>query len=481
MPALIEAVMLAALGFLVATVLWLIMLPAISRRAERLARRRAELTFPLSVDEISAERDHLRAEFAVRQRELERRLAEATAVRAQALAATGQRDMQISELKTTIGVRDMTIVNLDNNLGATRTELAETQARLASEQSSLAQALSDLQIRGQALADRDKDVAGLRVERADLTAELAQRTRDLDAATQRGDGLAADLAATSTRLASLEVVHEALEREHARLRLMLAESETLSETRAAHVADLQDKLAGTQAALVSEQAAHGTTRSAFEQRGIELATFVAERDSLRLRLKAADDTVARLEQTLHELQSARATVEAKLAAARKEEDKTRALLRDGAAEKARLEVEFASARRERDARIEALTSDLATARAALTEARTSRAALTRELGDLRRDAERVSARLAAESNQLRSEIMKVADQFLAARQKAAPMPAKNMVGKPANEAEPVREARSALAAPAQEQDAAPSRPRRPARIRQAQPGNGQPVPTRAAE
>jgi hypothetical protein len=459
--------MLAALGFLVATVLWLIMLPAISRRAERLARRRAELTFPLSVDEIAAERDHLRAEFAVREHALERRVAESTTARAQALAATGQRDMQVSELKTVLGVRDGTIVDLDTTLAATRAELAGTRTRLASEQASLAEALNDLSIRGHALADRDKDVAQLRVERADLAAELAQRTRDLDAATQRGNGLSVELAVTSTRLASLEVVHEALEREHDRLRLALAGSETVSETRAAHVADLKDRVAETTAALATEQAAHGTTRSSFEQRGIELAAFLAERDSLRLRLKAADDSVARLEQTLDETQSAKTTIEVKLAAARKEEDKTRVLLRDGSAEKARLEVEFASARRERDARIEALTSDLATARAALTEARASRAALTRELGNLRRDAERVSARLAAESSQLRGEIMKVADQFLAARQKAAALPA--------NEVLP------AIAAPASEQDAGPARPRRTVRARSARAGSAPPVPTRAAE
>lgn len=459
--------MLAALGFLVATVLWLITLPAISRRAERLARRRAELTFPLSVDEIAAERDHLRAEFAVREHALERRVAESTTARAQALAATGQRDMQVSELKTELGVRDGTIVDLDTTLAATRAELAGTRTRLASEQASLAEALNDLSIRGHALADRDKDVAQLRVERADLAAELAQRTRDLDAATQRGNGLSVELAVTSTRLASLEVVHEALEREHDRLRLALAGSETVSETRAAHVVELKDRVAETTAALATEQAAHGTTRSAFEQRGIELAAFVAERDSLRLRLKAADDSVARLEQTLHESHSAKTTIEAKLAAARKEEDKTRERLRDGSAEKARLEVEFASARRERDARIEALTSDLATARAALTEARASRATLTRELGDLRRDAERVSARLAAESSQLRGEIMKVADQFLAARQKAAPLPASEVL--------------PAIAAPASEQDAGPAQPRRTVRARSARAGSAPPVPTRAAK
>jgi hypothetical protein len=76
-------------------------------------------------------------------------------------------------------------------------------------------------------------------------------------------------------------------------------------------------------------------------------------------------------------------------------------------------------------------------------------------------------RLAAESSQLRGEIMKVADQFLAARQKAA--------SSPANEVLP------AIATPASEQDAGPARPRRTGRARSARAGSAPPVPTRAAE
>ena len=68
----VETVMIFALGFLAATLIALLIVPALNARAERLARRRAEAMFPLSISELTAEKDHLRAEFAVLQRRIER-------------------------------------------------------------------------------------------------------------------------------------------------------------------------------------------------------------------------------------------------------------------------------------------------------------------------------------------------------------------------------------------------------------------------
>ena len=63
----VETAMIFALGFLAATLIALLIIPAINARADRLARRRAEALFPLSISELTAEKDHLRADFAVQQ------------------------------------------------------------------------------------------------------------------------------------------------------------------------------------------------------------------------------------------------------------------------------------------------------------------------------------------------------------------------------------------------------------------------------
>ena len=61
----VESVLFFALGFLVANLLALLILPQVYARAERLAARRIEADIPISLAEIHADRDLLRAEFAM--------------------------------------------------------------------------------------------------------------------------------------------------------------------------------------------------------------------------------------------------------------------------------------------------------------------------------------------------------------------------------------------------------------------------------
>src|SRR5918997_499422 len=57
----VESIMIFALGFLAAALIALLIIPAINARADRLARRRAEALFPLSISELTAQKDHRRA------------------------------------------------------------------------------------------------------------------------------------------------------------------------------------------------------------------------------------------------------------------------------------------------------------------------------------------------------------------------------------------------------------------------------------
>ncbi|WP_204351678.1 hypothetical protein, partial [Klebsiella variicola] len=61
----IETAMVFALGFLLASLLALGLLGAVWRRAVKLTTRRVENAIPLSMAEIKADKDQLRAEFAV--------------------------------------------------------------------------------------------------------------------------------------------------------------------------------------------------------------------------------------------------------------------------------------------------------------------------------------------------------------------------------------------------------------------------------
>src|SRR5215210_5034831 len=67
----VETIMYFALGFLVAAVLALMILPQVWRRAVRLTTKRIEAATPITLAEFRADKDQLRAEFALSTRRLE--------------------------------------------------------------------------------------------------------------------------------------------------------------------------------------------------------------------------------------------------------------------------------------------------------------------------------------------------------------------------------------------------------------------------
>ena len=71
----IQAIMLIALGFLIASLIGVLLAPSFWSRASRLSKKRLEATLPLTLGEIEATQDQLRATYAVRVRRLESSLA----------------------------------------------------------------------------------------------------------------------------------------------------------------------------------------------------------------------------------------------------------------------------------------------------------------------------------------------------------------------------------------------------------------------
>ena len=67
----IENIMYFALGLLVAVLVGLIVIPAVWKRAVRLTKRRIEAATPITMAEFRADKDQLRAEFALSTRKLE--------------------------------------------------------------------------------------------------------------------------------------------------------------------------------------------------------------------------------------------------------------------------------------------------------------------------------------------------------------------------------------------------------------------------
>jgi chromosome segregation ATPase len=92
--------MLMALGFLAASLLGLFVASAFWSRAVRLTTARIKQSMPVSEPEIRADRDRLRAEYAIKVHKLEMELEQAKLERARQLIDLNRRDASISTLET---------------------------------------------------------------------------------------------------------------------------------------------------------------------------------------------------------------------------------------------------------------------------------------------------------------------------------------------------------------------------------------------
>jgi hypothetical protein len=99
----IQSAMLVALGFLAASLLGLLLASAFWGRAVRLTTARIKQSLPVSEQEIQADRDRLRAEYAIKVHKLETHLEQAKLARARQLVELNRRDASISTLETSIG------------------------------------------------------------------------------------------------------------------------------------------------------------------------------------------------------------------------------------------------------------------------------------------------------------------------------------------------------------------------------------------
>lgn len=131
----IQAFMLIALGFLCASLIGLFLAPPLWRYAVRLTTKRIQSRSPLTMAEIQADRDQLRAEYALSTRKLELTVEELKERAARQLVELSRAEGRIDELvektkdqASQIAERDAKIVRL-----TTRSAPLEEELRIANE------------------------------------------------------------------------------------------------------------------------------------------------------------------------------------------------------------------------------------------------------------------------------------------------------------------------------------------------------------
>src|ERR1700689_170014 len=109
----IEPVMYFGIGFLVAALLCLLFVPLVHNRAVRLTMKRLEAATPLSIAEIRADKDQLRAEFAMSTRRLEMSVEQMKARATGQLAELGKKTDAINQLKKELGEKTTAIFAME--------------------------------------------------------------------------------------------------------------------------------------------------------------------------------------------------------------------------------------------------------------------------------------------------------------------------------------------------------------------------------
>src|SRR5215831_18173245 len=133
----VEQIMFIGIGFLIAGLLVIGVIPLVHARAVRLTMRRLEALTPLSMAEIQADKDQLRAEFAMSTRRLEMSVEQMKAKTTNQLAELGKKSEAVGRLKLELGEKTAALFaleakerQLNDDLQGLRHELAGKAATL---------------------------------------------------------------------------------------------------------------------------------------------------------------------------------------------------------------------------------------------------------------------------------------------------------------------------------------------------------------
>src|SRR5438477_10474444 len=126
----IKPIMYMGIGFLVAGLLVIGLIPLVHHRAVRLTQKRIEALTPMSMAEIQADKDQLRAEFAMSTRRLEMSVEQMKAKTSSQLAEIGKKSDAIGRLKLELGEKTAAVFGLEAKMNQLGDELGATQKDL---------------------------------------------------------------------------------------------------------------------------------------------------------------------------------------------------------------------------------------------------------------------------------------------------------------------------------------------------------------
>src|SRR5450759_3556391 len=278
----VEPIMYLAIGFLVSMLFGLMIVPLVHNRAVRLTTKRLEAATPLSMAEIQADKDQLRAEFAMSARRLEMSVDQLKNRTTSQLAELGKKSDAINRMKLELGEKNATIFSLEARAKAVKEQLRATEEEFTAKTESLHDA-------EQALKDKQNDLAKLNAKLSDRSmmaesrqVELMAVRAQIDALKDRVGDAEKEFAATQARLEQERGESEKATRE-------LAEARSRVENLSQRVTDLDRQLI----VQVKEAEMLGNRVNDLEQRLATQGKLLAERDFESNQLRQANEAAER--------------------------------------------------------------------------------------------------------------------------------------------------------------------------------------------
>jgi chromosome segregation ATPase len=332
----IEPIMYGAIGFLIAGLLVIGFIPLVHARAERLTTRRMEALTPLSMAEIQAEKDQLRAEFAMSTRRLEMSVEQLKAKTTNQLTEIGRKSDAIGRLKLELGEKTAAVFALEAKEKQLADDFQKAQAELDTKQ--------------RALAAAERGLANTRAEISQVSSDHRESSASVDAQRVELIALRAQAEALKGQIEGYDRETQELER---RLRSKSSEVGTLTEQlaqergRAEQLSTRVGELDRALTAYKNEAEVLGRRVEELTQRLDEQGRFLADRESMsdRLRNEAISSQKVELE-VRAALAGAEDRHRSATEAIRTERESLEAQLEQSRQERAKLESEIIAMKRD---------------------------------------------------------------------------------------------------------------------------------------
>jgi len=285
----VEPIMFFGLGFLAASLVGLIVVPFVHGRAVRLTVRRLEAATPLSMAEIQADKDQLRAEFAMSTRRLEMSVEQLKGKSTGQLAELGKKNDTINRLKIELGEKAATIFALEARDKGIKDQLRATE--------------DELEVKTNALRETERNLADKEAELVRATAQLSETTAASDsqrveivALKTQIDNLKDQVSDLSRQLKDTEERYGREKESHEKAAKELAEERGNVQNLGTRIGQLERQLA-TQ---TSEAEIMGRRIADMEMRLTEQGRVLADRERERDQLRVDVDSARRIEADLRQ-------------------------------------------------------------------------------------------------------------------------------------------------------------------------------------